>query len=73
MKSIILTVVAFVALALMFPGPPQPPAAPEELCEDGKELMAKAGASYEQAHKMGCDHAWQQRVLDAADRKQHGS
>lgn len=57
--------------AAMAPDKPRPARA-AELCDDGKALMARAGASYEQAQRLGCDRAAQVKAYDSLYERAHG-
>ncbi len=43
-----------------------------ELCDAGKDMMAKAGATYETAAKWGCDRAAVEEAFRALDEKRYG-
>lgn len=67
-----LAAVAFLLLCVMFPDDRRASAA-EELCGDGKRLMSQAGATAEEARRLGCDHKAAQAGYDALYEREHGS
>jgi hypothetical protein len=73
-RTVLLTVLAgvvgLVVLALMFPGEP---AAPEPLCERGREMMAD-GASRETVEAIGaCDSRKAREAYEILRRERYGS
>jgi len=67
-----LAAVAFLLLCVPFPGDRGANAA-EELCGDGKRLVSRAGATVEEARRLGCDHEAAQAGYDALYEGEHGS